>query len=79
MSAGGASIGLALGRLRDRAQLVNFLVARLKQKVWPPPDTCAVQVFHGTASPSVPQFPSKEGVIVRSPVVPRRRTGSPGK
>ncbi|XP_040495886.1 coiled-coil domain-containing protein 57 isoform X5 [Ursus maritimus] len=33
VSAGGASIGLALGRLRDRAQLVNFLVARLKQKV----------------------------------------------
>uniref|UniRef100_G1MFU3 Coiled-coil domain containing 57 n=1 Tax=Ailuropoda melanoleuca TaxID=9646 RepID=G1MFU3_AILME len=33
VSAGGASIGLVLGRLRDRAQLVDFLVARLKQKV----------------------------------------------
>ena len=31
-----ASMGLALRRLGDRSHLLSFLVAQLRQKVWPP-------------------------------------------
>ncbi|XP_036078573.1 coiled-coil domain-containing protein 57 isoform X4 [Rousettus aegyptiacus] len=44
--ADGVATGFALRRLGDRARLLNFLVARLKQKVWSP-DTQNVQVLQG--------------------------------
>lgn len=65
MSAGHAPVGQALRRLRDRTHLTTVLVARLKQKVWPPLDTGAGDLPAGPRDCSVPQFPSKGGVTVR--------------
>lgn len=62
MLADGVATGFALRRLGDRARLLNFLVARLKQKVWSP-DTQNVQVSGGDARRGLaPQWPWARGL-----------------
>lgn len=64
VSANGSPTGLALRRLRDRAHLTHFLVARLRRKVGPPLDTWAGQVFWLDRLTSLClSFPPKKGLL----------------